>query len=280
MGCGNSAPTDADPNDAANAAVEAQLLAMQEAEENEFKILLLGAGESGKSTVVKQVKIIFKGNVSKKEKEEYTVAIGRNCMESIQTLLEAMKVREWCHTQQAYKPTQASKQAPHTSKQALSSLPFLTLASLLQTLKIPFSDASLIPLGAKFEELDSDALLSEEMSYEIEKLWTDPGCKATYERRSEYVQEGSEWRLESEWRQASEHQPDASIAIFRWHSYFTLALLCHAALLLNLREPRIPSRAVHLLARALFLSSLLSLTLAPLAGSGFWTPLTTILTTS
>jgi hypothetical protein len=43
---------------------------------------------------VKQVKIIFKGNVSKKEKEEYTVAIRRNTIESMTTLLEAMKTLE------------------------------------------------------------------------------------------------------------------------------------------------------------------------------------------
>lgn len=66
-----------DPKDDQNAAVEAQLKAMEEEEKNHFKILLLGAGESGKSTVVKQVKLIYKSGVSKKEKEEY--ATGENC---------------------------------------------------------------------------------------------------------------------------------------------------------------------------------------------------------
>jgi GTPase SAR1 family protein len=63
---------------------------MAEAEKNHFKILLLGAGESGKSTVVKQVKVIYKGGVSQKEKEEYTTAIRRNVIETMQNMIEAM----------------------------------------------------------------------------------------------------------------------------------------------------------------------------------------------
>jgi len=59
-------------------------------EENRFKLLLLGPGESGKSTVVKQVKLIYKGGMNDKEKEEFVAAIRRNAVESMQTLMENM----------------------------------------------------------------------------------------------------------------------------------------------------------------------------------------------
>ena len=43
---------------------------------------------------LKQVKLIYKGGVSKKEKEEYATAIRRNCIESMQTILEVRREEE------------------------------------------------------------------------------------------------------------------------------------------------------------------------------------------
>lgn len=72
--------------------VDQQLLDAQEEDKYQHKILLLGAGESGKSTVVKQIKMIWKvgGGPSDKEKQEYILAIRRNAIEAIQTLLEVI----------------------------------------------------------------------------------------------------------------------------------------------------------------------------------------------
>ena len=75
--------------------IDQELLDAQEEEKYQHKILLLGAGESGKSTVVKQIKMIWKvgGGPSDKERQEYILAIRRNAIEAIQTLLEVITQR-------------------------------------------------------------------------------------------------------------------------------------------------------------------------------------------
>jgi len=89
MGCGVSSVRVMQTNEQ-TAEVDKMLAQAQADEENLFKILLLGAGESGKSTVVKQIKMIYKNGVSKKEKDEYISAIRRNAIDVMQTILEAM----------------------------------------------------------------------------------------------------------------------------------------------------------------------------------------------
>ncbi|CAM9169366.1 unnamed protein product [Choristocarpus tenellus] len=74
----------------ASADVDKQLADAAQADQNHYKILLLGAGESGKSTVLKQVKMIFKGHIDEKEREEFVISIRRNAVECMQVILEAM----------------------------------------------------------------------------------------------------------------------------------------------------------------------------------------------
>uniref|UniRef100_A0A6A7G7U2 G-protein subunit alpha 8 n=2 Tax=Hirondellea gigas TaxID=1518452 RepID=A0A6A7G7U2_9CRUS len=57
----------------------------------DFKILLLGAGESGKSTVIKQLRNIHRGKASmtKEEIESYTNVLHTNTIQSMRVLLRA-----------------------------------------------------------------------------------------------------------------------------------------------------------------------------------------------
>jgi len=58
---------------------------------NEVKLLLLGAGESGKSTILKQMKILHQGGYSEQERESYREIIWSNTIQSMQVLVRGMK---------------------------------------------------------------------------------------------------------------------------------------------------------------------------------------------
>ncbi|CAM9299227.1 unnamed protein product [Phaeothamnion confervicola] len=85
MGCASSSPKGVEISE-----VDMQLLEAEAAAKNHFKILLLGPGEAGKSTVVKQLKCIYKQGIPAQEREVYRQAIQRNAIQAMQSILEAM----------------------------------------------------------------------------------------------------------------------------------------------------------------------------------------------
>lgn len=127
--------------------VDAQLEEAKDQEKYIHKILLLGAGECGKSTVVKQIKLIWKvgGGPSAREKQESCLALRRNCIEAIQTLLEASK-----------------------------------------NLKIPLSTSTLQTDFDYLVGLDSNTPMTSDIAIKIHGLWSDGGIKSTFARRDEY----------------------------------------------------------------------------------------------
>ncbi|XP_062842747.1 guanine nucleotide-binding protein G(i) subunit alpha-2a isoform X2 [Trichomycterus rosablanca] len=56
----------------------------------EVKLLLLGAGESGKSTIVKQMKIIHEDGYSEEECRQYRAVVYSNVIQSIMAIIKAM----------------------------------------------------------------------------------------------------------------------------------------------------------------------------------------------
>jgi len=126
--------------------VDRALAEMQQAEQYRHKILLLGAGECGKSTVVKQIKMIWvKEGMSMMELQEYAKAIRRNIVEAIQCLLENSTA-----------------------------------------LKEPLEDAALSDDFALISRLETETLLTPELGQKISALWLDPGIQRTYARRTEF----------------------------------------------------------------------------------------------
>jgi guanine nucleotide-binding protein G(i) subunit alpha len=89
MGCTQSAVAD-DGAKARNDEIENQLKRDRMLAKNEIKMLLLGAGESGKSTVLKQMKLIHHGGYTSQERDSYKEIIFSNTIQSMRAILEAM----------------------------------------------------------------------------------------------------------------------------------------------------------------------------------------------
>ncbi|KAH8919550.1 guanine nucleotide binding protein, alpha subunit [Atractiella rhizophila] len=90
MGCGGSKEDSAASE--TNAAIEAQLKKDKMNMRNEIKMLLLGAGESGKSTILKQMKLIHEGSYSPEERDSYKEIIFSNTVQSMHVILDAMEM--------------------------------------------------------------------------------------------------------------------------------------------------------------------------------------------
>jgi len=92
MGCGMSTPDDG--TQARNEMIETQLKKDHLKMRNEIKMLLLGAGESGKSTILKQMKLIHEGGYSPDERESFKEVIFSNTVQSMRCIVEAMEGME------------------------------------------------------------------------------------------------------------------------------------------------------------------------------------------
>ncbi|KAH5382105.1 guanine nucleotide-binding protein subunit alpha [Parastagonospora nodorum] len=92
MGCGMS--TEEKEGKQRNEEIENQLKRDKMMQRNEIKMLLLGAGESGKSTILKQMKLIHEGGYSRDERESFKEIIFSNTVQSMRVILEAMESLE------------------------------------------------------------------------------------------------------------------------------------------------------------------------------------------
>ncbi|CAK9682567.1 unnamed protein product [Candida parapsilosis] len=104
MGCGASIPVqdEQDPflqDKQINDAIEQSLHLNKANAKNGVKLLLLGAGESGKSTVLKQLKLLHKGGFSHQERMQYSNIIWCDVIQSMKILIiqaRKLKIRLDC----------------------------------------------------------------------------------------------------------------------------------------------------------------------------------------
>lgn len=92
--CASSSSADeapSTPEKQRSLAIDRQIAEDERNFKKECKILLLGSGESGKSTIVKQMKIIHLHGYTQDELKMYRAVVNRNVVESAQSLVLAMR---------------------------------------------------------------------------------------------------------------------------------------------------------------------------------------------
>lgn len=91
MGACLSSSNDGDvQNEKSSAAIDRQIEEDARRLKKECKILLLGSGESGKTTIVKQMKIIHQSGYSQDERALFRTTIYKNILDGAKAICEAL----------------------------------------------------------------------------------------------------------------------------------------------------------------------------------------------
>ncbi|XP_036377303.1 guanine nucleotide-binding protein G(olf) subunit alpha isoform X2 [Megalops cyprinoides] len=133
----------------ANRKIEKQLQKERRAYKATHRLLLLGAGESGKSTIVKQMRILHVNGFNEEEKKQKIQDIQKNVKDAIVTIVSAMSTL----------------------------IPPVPLANSENQFRIDYIKR-VAPL--------SDFEYTQEFFDHAKKLWDDKGVKACFERSNEY----------------------------------------------------------------------------------------------
>lgn len=137
------------PGEIRSEQVEEQLRKMNAREDNESKILLLGASLSGKSTLFKSMKLLFEGGYAKDEKAVYKDIISANITLSVREVLRATDKMELSLDQTLSSHAQMFLEQPDTG----------------------FAHAT---------------YLSKDIGWAVELFWADNGFQHCYRRSREY----------------------------------------------------------------------------------------------
>lgn len=136
------------------AEIERRIEQESKADKHIQKLLLLGAGESGKSTIFKQIKLLYQTGFDEAELRSYTPVIHANVYQIIKLLHDASK--------------ELVQNDANSSKYVLS----------LENKEI---GEKLSDIGSRLDYPQ----LTKELALEIEMLWRDPAIQETYARSSE-----------------------------------------------------------------------------------------------
>ncbi|XP_060702430.1 guanine nucleotide-binding protein subunit alpha-11-like [Hemiscyllium ocellatum] len=130
-----------------NKKINKALKQQKQRRKRELKLLLLGTGESGKSTFIKQMRIIHGSGYSEEDRKAFAKLVFQNIITAVQSLVRAMDTLN----------IQYQLQENKENSQVIKDLEAYKITTL--------------------ERHHTDA---------IKSLWNDPGVRMCYERRREY----------------------------------------------------------------------------------------------
>ncbi|KAM8961691.1 guanine nucleotide-binding protein subunit alpha-14 [Pelodytes ibericus] len=130
-----------------NAEIERQLRRDKRDARRELKLLLLGTGESGKSTFIKQMRIIHGSGYTDEDRRGFTKLVYQNIFTAMQSMIRAMD----------------TLRIQYSSEQNMENA-----------------------LLVREVEVDKVSSLERKQVEAIKKLWEDPGIQECYDRRREY----------------------------------------------------------------------------------------------
>mmetsp|Transcript_5913 Transcript_5913/g.9820 ORF Transcript_5913/g.9820 Transcript_5913/m.9820 type:complete len:344 (+) Transcript_5913:161-1192(+) len=118
-----------------------------------YQLLLLGAGSSGKSTICKQIRLMYGHGLDGRLLHSFTSLIRGRMIESMQTLLqESTKRSDSKDSKFAVRP----------------------------------ENAAVAETVLKLEAAEDSVGLTKKVALDIKQLWEDPGIQNTHERRAEF----------------------------------------------------------------------------------------------
>ncbi|KAL6867741.1 hypothetical protein ACP4OV_015765 [Aristida adscensionis] len=180
MGSSCSKPHSLNEADAAenakSAEIDRRILQETKAEQHIHKLLLLGAGESGKSTIFKQIKLLFQTGFDEAELRSYTPVIHANVYQTVKV----------CFTRKGILYDGAKELAqmePDSSKYVLSKDNEVGAANMVAMVELAWN----CEIGEKLSEIGGRLdylLLNKELAQDIRKFWQDPAIQETYSRGS------------------------------------------------------------------------------------------------
>lgn len=147
MGCAASKPDDKEAK-SASIQIDKQIKKDAEMAKKQVKLLLLGAGESGKSTIAKQMKILHQDGFSEQERVNFKPVVYTNAVQSMVAIVKAME---------ALGISYGNESCEEDGKKVVKT-------------------------AAQMEEFD----LSGDVGDSLKLLWADDGIKECYGRAREY----------------------------------------------------------------------------------------------
>ncbi|XP_064356385.1 guanine nucleotide-binding protein subunit alpha-14 [Dromaius novaehollandiae] len=130
-----------------SAEIERQLRRDKRDARRELKLLLLGTGESGKSTFIKQMRIIHGSGYTEEDRKGFTKLVYQNIFTAMQAMIRAMDTLKIQYTSEENEDN----------------------AQMIREV-----------------EVDKVTVLERKQVEAIKRLWEDPGIQECYDRRREY----------------------------------------------------------------------------------------------